>query len=580
MNIQPQSLFRSSDIPVVLLLLLAVALSWCAGNAKWNRTAWDLPTAYLDPIKSDVMGTFAIERIAADGDFVPLTRKIVPRLGAPGVANWNDWPIIEEFQVYLMGVLAARFGIFMALNIWMLLSHLTAAAAFYGVARYLRCSPSWAFVGGLAFGLSPFLFAQLPHHSTVAAVWHIPFFLIVWGWVSEGDGIRPWSGKFWFAVAVGISAGFQNIYFTNIFCQLTLLGGIILYLRNRSLSAFLAACAVIAAAAIAFGLMMLDTWLYGMEFGPSSGAVVREYKWLEIYGLKMVDFFIPPINHLSASFRAFSANHQTASVLQSEGSYLGIAGIASLLLLLGSTAWNVIHRKEHPIPLQAWQVMWILAMSTTGGLNAIIGSLGFAMFRATQRYSVVVLAIVLLYAVRKLSEQPILRGRFGVYAAIGLALIILWDQIPQPPSAKERTLIAIQVDADRQFVAKMEEALPVGAMVFQIPIMEFPESPAPGIPPYDHFRPYLYSKHLRFSFGSMKGRPDTAWQQELAGKDLKSVISTLREKGFSAIYINRNGFPDKGAALLDALHQLGFDKRIDSATGDLVCLIIPEEPLG
>ena len=119
----------------------------------------------------------------------------------------------------------------------------------------------------------------------------------------------------------------------------------------------------------------------------------------------------------------------------------------------------------------------------------------------------------------------------------------------------------------------MEAALPAGAMVFQLPIMEFPESPAPGVPPYDHFRPYLYSKQLRFSYGSMKGRPREQWQQDLGKVPFEKAVAEIQDRGFAAIYINRNGFPDKAKQIEEKLVEMGYSTTpIRNATGDLVCV--------
>ena len=121
----------------------------------------------------------------------------------------------------------------------------------------------------------------------------------------------------------------------------------------------------------------------------------------------------------------------------------------------------------------------------------------------------------------------------------------------------------------------MEAVLPAGAMVFQLPIMEFPEAPAPGVPSYDHFRPYLYSKQLRYSYGSMKGRPREQWQQDLGKVPLAKAVEQIKDRGFAAIYINRNGFPDKGKQVVDTLRGMGFTKPpIESAAGDLVCIVL------
>jgi len=131
----------------------------------------------------------------------------------------------------------------------------------------------------------------------------------------------------------------------------------------------------------------------------------------------------------------------------------------------------------------------------------------------------------------------------------------------------------MQVESDIDFTKMMEARLPTGAMVFQIPIMSFPENPVPGITPYEHFRPYLYSKNLRYSFGSTKGDIDNGWQSKLGGLSVEETVQRIKKNGFQAIYINRNGYPDKGDQILKAFQSAGVTERIDSSNGDLVCLI-------
>ena len=221
---------------------------------------------------------------------------------------------------------------------------------------------------------------------------------------------------------------------------------------------------------------------------------------------------------------------------------------------------------------------------STGGLNTILGATGFTLFRTGCRYSIVILAIALLYAAQRLTALQRAAAfrtdpetlRIGTAtAAIAAGLLILWDQVPRAPKPEVTALIARQVEADREFVAQMEAALPAGAMVFQLPIMEFPEAPVPGVPSYDHFRPYLYSKQLRFSYGSMKGRPREQWQQDLGKVTFDKAVEQIKARGFAAIYINRNGFPDKGKQVVENLREMGFTKpRIESAAGDLVCIIL------
>jgi len=591
------------------LLILSVGFAWCTANGIWTAATLAEPTAYLDPQKADVVHAMAMLKATSRGELSLFGWKGAEQLGAPFSANWNDWPMVEELLVLAFGGLARVFGLFAGLNIAMLLGNVLAAATFYGVARHLDCRPMWAFVASLAFGLAPFIFAQSPFHITCAWVWHVPLFLLVWRWVSTEPGIAWRSRRFWQASGIGFLTGCMNPYFTNALCQLTLLGAGIQWLRNRSWPVLCSALAVIGAAAIAFSLMNLDTWTYKLVHGPNEGALVREYKWLEIYGLKIKDLFIPPVTHRSNTLAEFSTAHrQAAPLLDEDGaSYQGVIGLACLIWLVATAVRCMITGREKDVPMEAWQVLWIIAMFTTGGLNALLAATtGFTMFRGGCRYSIVILAITLLWAARRLSamQAEAERTRPGGAAdwrwlagAACACLVILWDQVPRAPTADETATIARQVAADREFTEKMEKALPEGAMVFQMPVMEFPESPIPGVPPYDHFRPYLYSQNLRYSFGSMKGREREQWQPAVQAKffegatldqqagmirvnqaSARAAVDELKRLGFSAIYVNRNGFPDRAKGIEETLLDLGYTKPpIRNATGDLACIVLEKE---
>jgi phosphoglycerol transferase len=588
------------------VLLAVVAIAWCAATATRSLQDFARPASYLeDPSKSDVMLAYAALETNTEGEAAPFVWKLVSRLNAPFTANWTDWPSLDELHGLALLILGNVFGVFGGLNAALLLGHLLAAGTFFFVARTTGASQLWSFVGGLAYGLSPFMFAQSPHHSGVQWAWHVPLFTLVWRWVSTDPGIEPWSRRFKEATGIGLLAGLLNVYYTNILCQLTLIGAAIRYLRTRARPALLSALAVIGAAAIGFAVSNFDTWTYKAVNGPNEGALVREYKWLEIYGLKIKDLFIPPVTHRSDALRNFGIDHRKQAVLNDEdGSpYQGIVGIACLIWLAGTTITRMASGREKDVPMEAWWVLWIVFAFTTGGLNAILGALGFTMFRTGARYSIVILAITLLWAARELTTLQAGKDTSHnskaamtpwLFAAVALGGLILWDQVPRAPTAATIAEINRQVTADREFTEQMEAALPSGAMVFQLPVMEFPESPIPGVPPYDHFRPYIFSKQLRFSFGSHKGREREKWQQQLqnllvAGAtpdqeaqkirfnadNVRRAVDELKKLGFAAVYINRNGFPDRAKGLEEAFLEIGYDKPpIRNATGDLVCILL------
>ena len=113
---------RWRDLLALVLLIAAVSASWCYANNVWSTADWQLPATYKGPYvsrdKSDILIYSAFIRAARDGHFAPFTSKVVPELGAPYEANWNDWPYLEYVPLYLIGVLARAVGIFTALNIF------------------------------------------------------------------------------------------------------------------------------------------------------------------------------------------------------------------------------------------------------------------------------------------------------------------------------------------------------------------------------------------------------------------------------------------------------------------------------
>jgi phosphoglycerol transferase len=110
--------------------------------------------------------------------------------------------------------------------------------------------------------------------------------------------------------------------------------------------------------------------------------------------------------------------------------------------------------------------------------------------------------------------------------------------------------------SDDAFVRGMEDRLPDGTRVLQLPYIPYPENgPVNGMLDYDLFKGYLHSRHLRWSYGATKGRP-AEWQDDatvLAPQELALVATTA---GFGAVYIDRGGFGDGGAAVEAALAKL------------------------
>jgi hypothetical protein len=271
-----------------------------------------------------------------------------------------------------------------------------------------------------------------------------------------------------------------------------------------------------------------------------------------------------------------------------------LIGIAGLVWLAASTWVAVLRRRRlHGGALAAG---WVLAFSSVGGVTNIMAFFtGLIVFRATNRFSVFVSAIVLLFVVSRLSRWWSRRvGRASapggwragsLAAAAVLAALGVADQLPRSASAEKRAQIAARVAADRTLGELLESSLPRGAAVFQLPVLVFPEAAPPHqLADYEHFRPYLATRSLRFSYGALRGRSRGRWQREIETLSTPDLVAKLERSGFAAVYLNRSGFADRAEKLLLELAAAGRAQRVESTLGGQVVVFLqpaanPEPPI-
>ena len=87
---------------------------------------------------------------------------------------------------------------------------------------------------------------------------------------------------------------------------------------------------------------------------------------------------------------------------------------------------------------------------------------------------------------------------------------------------------------------------------------------------YEHLRPYLHSKRLRFSYGSDKGDPRDAWQARAAGLEAEPLADALERIGFAGLLVNRKAYADGAAELRERLAASGRLEAWESPDRDFL----------
>lgn len=554
------------------LLVLAAALIWVVHFDRWTLASWSLPTDYY----IDAHETLARLQAASEGDLVPLRPQVIDRLGAPFGAHWNGYPTPDKPLMVLLGSLVHLVGLYAAANLGLLLAQVTSALAFYCAARWLRCRWEWAAAGALLFAYTYHTFHRGLAHFSLVFTWTIPLGLLA-VWLVGGSKRLDW-GRPGATLCLGIAAAFGASNPYNLFFWLQLMGWAIIFQafgakRRPNLQIGLVSIIV---ALLGFALVHAESWLHADDAGAIP-LLARNYGGTERYALKAVEMFIPPPFHHWDSLAFFGHRYARWSEWRGEVflPYLGLAGIAGFVWLAVVTVRRIIARR--PLPGQALSLGWILTYAMLGGVTNLLALFaGFQIFRATNRAAIFVSAIVLFFLILRLSRLSNRWPRWvQLAAAAAVAALGVYDQIPRAESAQDVKAIEKMVTADRKFGAELEAALPERAMVFQLPVLGFPEVATPHqLNDYEHFRPYLSTHSLRFTYGTPKMRPRSRWQFEAEKATVPELVRQLEETGFSALYLNRKGYADRGEAILGELTRLGYTHRIESTGGNQLAVLL------
>ena len=566
------------DASAALALTVLVAGLWCVDVGRTSLEAWRVPV----DTGADAWYTLATLKAAQDGHLTPFGPLEVPELGAPHGASWNDFLRQHKLQYALAGVLARTVGLFPAANLLVLLAAVLAALSFLGVSRHLGARPEWAFAGACAFALSPFLFHRSLAHLTLSFYWPIPLAILVVAWAFEEHGIRPGSRRFLAAVAITVVTGLHNVYFATLLAQFLGLSCLVQGWRRRApraASSSLALLVVLVATVLADNANLL---VQAAREGAPADALLRPYGNLERYALKPIELLLPLGEGGIVPWRAAGQVYVRSALYRGElgSAYLGLAGILALLGLAIATARAGLGRPRRPVPGTALALAWVFAYAVVGGLNGLLGLAGFVWLRATNRTSIWILGVVLLWGTVTISRAAWTRRRgLSVLAAVVLGSLTLADQLPprtRPEAIRERGAV---LASDAVFIRSLEAALPAGAMLFQLPVVDFPEGlRIRGASDYEHLRPYLQAKQLRFSYGSDKGRPREAWQRRVEALEPEAMADALERMGFAGLLVIRKAYEDGARELRERLAATGRLEVLESPDDDFLFIRLRPAP--
>lgn len=556
-------------LPQWIDALFAAAL--CVAAALTAMGTWhaDLRVPYLTA--GDASATqYMIKTVLDHGWY---TRN--PDVGAPFGATMYDFPIPEPTNfgiVWILGIFGK--DPFLVYNLFYLLSFATVGLAAWWGFRSLGIVRPMAIAGALLFAILSYHFIRMGHlflasyfsaaifatYATRLALYRLPHL---------SSDLRISFGT---VLLLALAAG-AGVYYAFFGCLLIAAGGVIGWTESRRKEPVVLAGTYAAIIVAVIALSLAPNALYHLAEGTNS-LVAQRYPWeAEIYGLRITQLLLPPVGHRFHWFADLARQYDATAPLLNENrtATLGTLGGLGLVAAIGFCLLG--DRSRFPIvaALGALAICAIL-FATIGGFGALFALLITPDLRGLNRISVFIaffaIATTLILAQRASGSRPL---ACAVIAAI--AVVIGWyDQVPAPRAAPDPA----PFHAQQAFFRSIQDMLPGGSAVFELPYMFFPENPKTGsLSSYDLFQPYLQTSGLRWSFGDMHGRASDLWNAYVSTLTGAEFIHALASAGFSAIYVNRAGYADHAIAVEKSIEPFVGPPALEDASHTLAIYRIP-----
>lgn len=525
---------------------------------------------------SDAMWTLMSFKALAENEWYPFGIFENSHLSAPNSLVMGDFPVAEN-MLFLM---AKTINIFSSdyvviQNIYILLTFILSSVLFTYVAKKLGVNYLIGATFGIIFAFLPFHFWRLGQ-LFIGSYFFIPLIVppLIWLWEKEPPFFKQKNEKLIFSIKndktiisllsilLVASSGIYYSFFFAFFVIIACLSGFFANKQNRKflISGFLLLISIV----FVLIVNLLPTINYKMINGGNAEVGNRLPVEAEIYGLKLAKLILPPQNHRIELFRKTASKYYSYQPLvEGNNEYLGLIGVIGLVFLL---IQSMLIRKKVAIYAKL-SILSIaaIALGTIGGMGALFALLINPNIRGYNRISIIIglFSLLALAILAQKYEHHFKKIIFYPLLAI-LLTIGIFDQTSATTQFSQPS--KNEFYNDQQFVRTIEETIPENGKVFQLPFGPFPEVPPIfAMTDYSHFKGYLHSKNLRWSYGAVKGRPEIVWYQKTAELEPKEMINVLLAYDFNGIYIDRFGYEDRGKALETSLTAILKSEPIVSA---------------
>lgn len=484
-------------------------------------------------------------------------------IGAPNGYNLADFPMADNLNFLIIKIFSYFIHHYAVLyNVFYILTFPTAAIAALFVYKRLGMILPFAIVASILFAFQPYHFFKGEEgHLFLASYYVVPFaiwlaFSIVPSSLnSEITSLNTFSGLI-INILLCLCIGSSGVYYAVFAMFFILIAGLGTTIQIKKKKPLIKSFLLIMMITTTLVINIFPSIMYHEKFGANTAVADRTPFEAELYGLKISQMLLPINNdRISSLAELKNTYNDTAPIVNTENSLTTLGLIASLGFLILLAIILFVKNPNPEIEMISKLNLAAVLLATVGGLGSLFSYTLFPMIRCYSRISIFIAFFSLFgffYFLQNLKlKLPIFKQEILQWS---LAFIILgigiFTQTNQLFANLQNLSTVANFNSDENFENKIEKNMNPGDLIFQLPFISFPEhSPVFSMVDYEQFRPYLHSHTLKWSYGAMKERNVSTWQEYLSTLSTVELLKNLSFSGYSGIYIDRNGYADHGLVI-------------------------------
>jgi len=503
-----------------------------------------------------------------------------PALGAPHGQNVSDFGGFNGDSVNWLILRVLGFFIHDAatlLNVFYLLGFGLVGGAAYLVLRNVGVSRLTGLALSVFYANLSFHFTHGEGHLMLSAYFAVP----AGAWLvlrvltgrplisrREGAGLRKWltplnAGT----IAAVVVVGGGTLYYAIFTLLLLIFATPVRAIAVRSWRSLLSGAGAMMAVGIVLVINLAPAIAYRLANGPNLAVAVRSAYESELYSFSLTRLVAMVAGHRIDYLSDLGNSVARNSLTTGEGEVLGVVLGVTLLAMIGMVLVWLIRGTGATGPRAPMTnatlmgALLVFLLGTTGGVGALIANVVSPQIRVWGRltpflalFCIIILAFGVDWGRRQLVRVDSRRVLSSILPLLVVGIAII-DQT-SPANIPDYSGGPARWNADARFVQQIEQAVPPGSQILQLPLHEFPEAGGVnGMGDYDHLTGYAHSTNLRWSYGSVKGRGGD-WSAAAKNLPLATLLPAAATAGFAGAWVDNAAYTGGGRVIRARIQRI------------------------